>query len=103
MTVYENRNQFDLSNVEFVEGNLINYQKGSRDKKMQHIDYGLTYFNSSAFLPCSGQSAFDLSEVCHDLATHGQMGGFEVFERFYEIGSAHGIHELSEYLRKESQ
>jgi hypothetical protein len=31
------------------------------------------------------------------------MGGFEVFERFYEIGSVHGIHELSEYLRKESQ
>jgi MurNAc alpha-1-phosphate uridylyltransferase len=103
MTVYENKNQFDLSNVEFVAGNLINYQKGSSDKKMQHIDYGLTYFRSSTFLSCSNQSAFDLSEVCHDLATHGHMGGFEVFERFYEIGSVHGIHELSEYLRKESQ
>ena len=103
MTVYENKNQFDSSNVEFVDGNLINYQKGSSDKKMQHIDYGLTYFRSSAFLPCSDQSVFDLSEVCHDLTTHGFMGGFEVFERFYEIGSVHGIHELSEYLRKVSQ
>ena len=103
MTVYENKNQFDSSNVEFVDGNLINYQKGSSDKKMQHIDYGLTYFRSSAFLPCLDQSVFDLSEVCHDLTTHGNMGGFEVFERFYEIGSVHGIHELSEYLRKVSQ
>ena len=103
MTVYENKNQFDSSNVEFVDGNLINYQKGSSDKKMQHIDYGLTYFRSNAFLPCLDQSVFDLSEVCHDLTTHGLMGGFEVFERFYEIGSVHGIHELSEYLRKVSQ
>jgi hypothetical protein len=102
MTVYENKNQFDSSNVEFIEGNLINYQKGLSNKKMQHIDYGLTYFRSSAFLPCSDQAAFDLSEVCHDLSTHGQMGGFEVFERFYEIGSVHGIHELSEYLRRVS-
>jgi NDP-sugar pyrophosphorylase family protein len=102
MTVYENKNQFDSSNVEFIGGNLINYQKGLSNKKMQHIDYGLTYFRSSAFLPCSDQAAFDLSEVCHDLSTHGQMGGFEVFERFYEIGSVHGIHELSEYLRRVS-
>jgi NDP-sugar pyrophosphorylase family protein len=102
MTVYENKNQFDSSNVEFVEGNLKNYQKGLSDKKMQHIDYGLTYFRSSAFLPYSDQSAFDLSEVCHDLTKYGRMGGFEVFERFYEIGSVHGIQEFSEYLRKVS-
>jgi hypothetical protein len=31
------------------------------------------------------------------------MDGFEVFGRFYEIGSVQGIHELSEYLRKELQ
>jgi MurNAc alpha-1-phosphate uridylyltransferase len=103
MTVYENKNQFDSSNVEFVGGNLINYQKGSSNKKMQHIDYGLTFFKSSAFLPFSSQSTFDLSEVCHNLTTHGHLGGFEVFERFYEIGSVQGIQELSEYLRKVSQ
>jgi hypothetical protein len=70
---------------------------------MQHIDYGLTYFRSSAFLPCLDQSTFDLSEVCHTLAKEGRMGGFEVFERFYEIGSVLGMNELSEYLGKESQ
>jgi MurNAc alpha-1-phosphate uridylyltransferase len=103
MTVYENKNQFDSSNVEFVQGNLLNYQKFSRDKKMQHIDYGLTYFRSSAFLPCLDRSTFDLSKLCHTLASEGRMGGFEVFERFHEIGSVDGINELSEYLRKESQ
>jgi NDP-sugar pyrophosphorylase family protein len=103
MTVYENRNQLDSSNLEFVEGSLINYQKGENDEKMHHIDYGLTYFRSSAFQPWSEKSTFDLSEVCHDLATEGRLGGFEVFERFYEIGSVRGIHEFSEYLRKVSE
>jgi hypothetical protein len=31
------------------------------------------------------------------------MGGFEVFERFYEIGSVQGINEFAEYLRKVSK
>jgi NDP-sugar pyrophosphorylase family protein len=103
MTVYENKNEFDVSNVEFIEGNLRRYQKGSSSKNMHHIDYGLTYFRSRAFLPYSDRSVFDLSEVCHSLTTQGNMDGFEVFGRFYEIGSVQGIHELSEYLRKELQ
>jgi MurNAc alpha-1-phosphate uridylyltransferase len=100
MTVYENKNQFDLSNVEFAAGKLTNYQKGSSSKRMHHIDYGLTYFKASVFLHSSDQTAFELSEVCHNLTKHGNMDGFEVFERFYEIGSVQGIHELSEYLSK---
>jgi hypothetical protein len=33
----------------------------------------------------------------------GQLDGFEVFERFYEIGSVQGIEEFSQYLRREIQ
>ena len=99
MTVYENKNQFDSSNVEFVKGKLINYEKGSNKRKMHHIDYGITFFRETAFLPWRDHSSFDLSEVCHQLATRGQLLGFEVFERFYEIGSLQGIEELSQYLR----
>jgi NDP-sugar pyrophosphorylase family protein len=102
MTVYENKDQFDSSNVEYVNGRLVNYRKGVNDRQMHHIDYGLTYFRMSAFQPWSNQSTFDLSEVCHDLATDGHLSGFEVFERFYEIGSVQGIQEFSEYLRKVS-
>ena len=103
MTVYQNKNQFDSSNVEFVAGSIKNYQKGNNDKKMQHIDYGLTYFRSDTFLPWSSESTFDLSEVCHELSVDGHLGGFEVLERFHEIGSIYGIQKFSEYLRKVSQ
>jgi len=98
MTVYRNENQFDVSNVEFLDGKLINYQKGVFNKNMNHIDYGMTFFREEAFRPWIDHSTFDLSVVCHQLAKEGQLDGFEVFERFYEIGSVQGIEELSLHL-----
>jgi NDP-sugar pyrophosphorylase family protein len=100
MTDYENQNQFDSSNVEFVNGKLIKYEKGTKNKEMRHIDYGITFFREEAFRPWRGQSSFDLSEVFHQLASNSHLDGFEVFERFYEIGSIQGIEELSQYLRE---
>ena len=100
MTIYKNHNQFDASNVEFHDGKLIDYQKGSDNKNMHHIDYGITFFRQEAFHPWKDQSSFDLSIVCHQLAKNAQLAGFEVFERFYEIGSIQGIEEFSQYLWK---
>ena len=103
MTVYENKGRFDSSNVEFSQGVLINYQKGIHDPRMEYIDYGLTYFKSEALSGWSGSTTFDLSAVCHDLASKGKLGGLEVFERFYEVGSISGIDDLSKYLGKDSE
>jgi NDP-sugar pyrophosphorylase family protein len=100
MTVYRNQNQFDTSNVEFVNGKLINYEKGTKKKDMHHIDYGITFFRDAAFHPWRDELSFDLAEVCHQLVKDNQLDGFEVFERFYEIGSIQGIEDLSQYLKE---
>lgn len=102
MTVYKNQNQFDESNVEFVDSKLLNYEKGTNNTSMHHIDYGITFFREAAFQSWADQSSFDLSKVCTQLAKHKQLEGFEVFERFYEIGSLLGIEEFTRYLRKAS-
>ena len=102
MTVYKNENQFDSSNVQFNDGKLIKYEKGSNSRQMHHIDYGMTFFREGAFRPWQNHSSFDLSEVFHQLATQGELLGFEVFERFYEIGSLQGIEEFSQYLKEAS-
>jgi NDP-sugar pyrophosphorylase family protein len=102
MTVYENKNEFDSSNVEFIDGKLINYEKGSNSRQMHHIDYGISFFREAAFRPWQNLSSFDLSEVFHQLATQGELLGFEVFERFYEIGSLQGIGEFTQYLKETS-
>jgi NDP-sugar pyrophosphorylase family protein len=103
MTIYKNHNLFDTSNVEYSDGILVDYEKGIKTPKKQHIDYGLTYFRSVAFSPFDGIKSFDLSDTCHQLSSEGNLAGFEVIERFYEIGSAQGIREFSDYLRKVSE
>ena len=99
MTVYKNQNQFDTSNVEYTEGKLLNYQKGMNDRKMHHIDYGLTYFRREAFQSKSHDASFDLASICSLLAKEGKLDGFEVFQRYYEIGSVNGLKEFTDYLR----
>jgi hypothetical protein len=43
---------------------------------------------------------FDLAEVYHRLSLDGRLAGYEVFERFYEIGSFEGLKETTEFLTK---
>jgi MurNAc alpha-1-phosphate uridylyltransferase len=100
MTVYKNQDLFDTSNVEYIDGKLLNYEKGTHNRRMHHIDCGLTYFRKEAFDSRSNKVSFDLSSICHLLASEEKLDGFEVFQRFYEIGSVSGIKDLSEYLRR---
>ena len=95
MTVYRNESRWDASNVEFAEGRIVAYDKKNRTERMQHIDYGLGIFSRAAF---DGAPHADLAEIYGDLLRRGQLAACEVRERFYEIGSAQGIRELSDYL-----
>jgi hypothetical protein len=44
--------------------------------------------------------AFDLAEIYAELSRRGQLAGYEVTTRFYEIGSPDGLRETDELLRK---
>jgi NDP-sugar pyrophosphorylase family protein len=98
MTVYRNQNRWDLSNVEFVEGQILAYDKRNRSPKMQHIDYGLGVFARSAFDHIGSQQTFDLARFYQMLLEMGELGGLELTERFYEIGSLEGLEEFRRYL-----
>jgi len=95
MTVYRNQGRWDSSNVEFAAGRILAYDKENRTTSMQHIDYGLGVFNRSAF---AGSGRADLAHVYRDLLHRGRLAACEVHERFYEIGSFEGLHELARYL-----
>ena len=66
---------------------------------MEWIDYGFTVLNRQTITDrvATGQVA-DLSEVMHDLSSNGQLAGFEVTDRFYEIGSPQGLADLERHL-----
>lgn len=98
MTVYRNRNRWDSSNVEFADGRILAYDKINRSTRMQHIDYGLGIFARSAFDHIGPNQTFDLARLYRILLEKGQLEGFEVAERFYEIGSIEGLEEFRRYL-----
>jgi NDP-sugar pyrophosphorylase family protein len=98
MTVLQNYNFWDKSNVMFKDGQLIEYNKEQAKPQMTYIDYGLTILNSQILEVYPLGEAFDISKVYNYLSLNGEIAGFEVFERFYEIGSHGGIAEAEAYL-----
>lgn len=98
MTVFENNNQWDKSNVVFNEGRIIEYDKSSRNPSMRHIDYGVGAYTSSVFEPWNSEAVFDLSTVQRQLLDSGNLAGFLVHERFYEIGSPSGLQETDKMI-----
>jgi NDP-sugar pyrophosphorylase family protein len=102
MTVFRNRGAWDRSNVEFSQGELRVYDKKNWNPRMEYIDYGLGIFKAEALerIPQSGPC--DLAEVYRALLAEGQLAGWEVQQRFYEIGSWQGLEETRAYLLQRS-
>ena len=100
MTVYRNEGRYDTSNVIFAVGVVKLYDKKIRRPEMLHIDYGLEMFDAAVFDEWAADTAFDLSELMTRLVERRQMAGWEVKERFYEIGSPAGLAELNEILSR---
>ena len=98
MTVYRNEGRYDTSNVVFGDGAIAVYDKKQRLPEMQHIDYGLSLFQAVAFKPYPVDQPFDLATVMTDLVRQQQLAGYEVKDRFYEIGSPAGLAELETLL-----
>jgi NDP-sugar pyrophosphorylase family protein len=94
MTVYHNEGRYDTSNVVFADGEIKVYDKKALLPEMRHIDYGLSLFKAEAFDSYSAEQPFDLAEVMGKLVREKQLAGYEVKERFYEIGSPVGLEEL---------
>lgn len=103
MTVYSNQGQWDTSNVEFVDGRIVAYDKKHRTGRMRYIDYGLGVLNADALARVPAETPFDLAALYQELLSAGELAAFEAPQRFYEIGSFSGIEELSSYLRESGQ
>ena len=100
MTVFYNKGSFDVSNVLFVNGDLKKYSKADPMPDMSHIDYGVSTFKRSVFESYAQDVPIDLSNICQDLSYSGSLAGYEVRERFYEIGSLGGIDDFREYVER---
>ncbi|MDF1756853.1 MAG: nucleotidyltransferase family protein [Legionellaceae bacterium] len=98
MTIFKNANNFDKSNVFFVDGELKEYNKSNPTSEMNYIDYGLAIVNKKVFADFSSETVFDLADLYYKLSIQGLLAGYEVFERFYEVGSFSGIEDTESYF-----
>lgn len=101
MTIYKNGGKYDTSNVIYENEKVILYSKKSSEIKMEYIDYGLGILRKNHFNLYPDNTPFDLSEIYETLSVKGELIGYEIPNRFYEIGSVNGIKDLSNYLKKQ--
>jgi NDP-sugar pyrophosphorylase family protein len=99
MTVLRNANHWDRSNVVFQDGKLLCYDKRNTSPRMEHIDFGASLFRREAVEGLPLEQFSDLADLMHELVEHGAVVGYEVHQRFYEIGSHQGLEETARYLQ----
>jgi NDP-sugar pyrophosphorylase family protein len=102
MTVFRNNGQWDASNVWYEDGSIRCYDKRDRLPQMRHIDWGLTVIKANQLKKWPADIAFDLADVYSDFSRRGELAGYEVTTRFYEIGSIGGLRETEELFRNRS-
>jgi NDP-sugar pyrophosphorylase family protein len=98
MTVLRNGNRWDSSNVVFRDGRLVRYDKKVQTPDMDYIDYGVALLRRRAAERIPIDRPFDLAELYTSLVSDGRMIGYEVTNRFYEIGTPAALEETSRYL-----
>lgn len=98
MCVLRNEGRWDTSNVLYGDGRVLAYNKRSPTADMCWIDYGLGGLCADAVT--RGES--DLAALYQELAARGDLCGYEVTERFYEIGTPDALVETEAFLRGEA-
>jgi NDP-sugar pyrophosphorylase family protein len=105
MTVFHNEGRWDTSNVVFdpERSEVVLYDK-SRTRRpasdYRYIDYGLSALRLSVVVgEVPAQGKYDLADVFRPLSERGELAGYLVRERFYEIGSPSGLADLEALLR----
>jgi NDP-sugar pyrophosphorylase family protein len=101
MAVYRNQGRFDTGNVRFANGVVSLYSKGKAgdSSDLHYIDYGVSALKASIVadrIPANEKS--DLADIYHRLSLENDLAGWEVRERFYEIGSPSGLRDFEGWV-----
>ncbi len=99
MTVLHNGGRWDKSNAIFRNGRLVRYDKRQASPEMTYIDYGVALLRRDVLRRIPPGQPYDLADLYSALVAEGRMIGYEVTQRFYEIGSPAGLEQTSAYLR----
>jgi NDP-sugar pyrophosphorylase family protein len=100
MTVYRNEGRWVPSNARLEGGRVAVYDKADRSGTLRHVDYGLLLLTPAALAGLPDGAPADLAGALKGLAAAGELLGFEVAERFYEVGTPEGLARTAERLKE---
>ena len=101
MSVLHNHDQWDASNVIFDGRMVLAHDKTLRGQPgMEWVDFGFSVFTRAVVEAWPTPDPWDLSALTGALARDGHLAGFEVTQRFYEIGKPEGLAETEAYLKR---
>jgi MurNAc alpha-1-phosphate uridylyltransferase len=106
MTVFRNNNEGEVSNVVFDGAVVTQYVKNCPlpPDDMVFVDYGLLVFNRSLIEDSVVPDVeSDLSVLLEMLSAQEKLAGYEVTERFFEIGSPQGLDTLERELHSRAR
>jgi NDP-sugar pyrophosphorylase family protein len=96
MTVLRNQGTWGRSNADFDGEFVTRYSKTEAD--FEWIDYGVSILTRDIAGEIPRDEPADLADLFARLSGEGRLAGYEVDERFYEIGSPEGLAELERFL-----
>jgi NDP-sugar pyrophosphorylase family protein len=100
MAVMRNDGRWGASNVRYESGRVVHYDKHAPTPKMRWIDYGLGGLEARA-LQLASDKERDLANLYGFIARRGELCGYPVRRRFYEIGTPVAMAETDTFLRRQ--
>jgi len=97
LTIFNNEGFDEKPNVLYTGCNWMRYSKKINTREFTYIDYGLSLISSDVILNFSDSDRFDLSDVFEVESLKNNIEPYEVFTRYYEIGSVKGILDFENY------
>ena len=99
MTVLENQDRWETSNVTVVNGRVTQYEKAASPGNHRFLDYGMLAMRKTALDGTPTKEPFDLATVIQQLVKRGAVLEMRVTRRFYDIGNEESVRATETFLQ----
>lgn len=99
IVVYSNRDKIAANNISLKNNIVLNYDKNTENPEMNGVDAGVSVYRKNVlkYIPPKHPVSFE-TEVVPLLIAEGQLLGWLIDERFYDIGTPEMIKIMEEVL-----
>ncbi len=101
MTVYQNYDKIDKSNIVLKNGMVARYNK-EKTKDMTYIDYGVSIFRKKALDIIPENTFFSTKDFYTKLVEENELLAYKAKKRFYHIGNPEALNEFKNYIKQKS-